>query len=630
MRKFVNSKFELDISNLGVAIQEENHWFSDKFFTKFSLPFDISLDESMNENLGFIRYFNSSQTLTVFEGYYYEFDQIHQAILEVEEITDKVSLSMRYGFEEFPSFEKKIRELPLEKFEVEDIYLHAKEVINQSWPTVNYNFPQIHVDKIDTEEENWFYFEKIINNYKDGNFLENYQDLDTEIIYNKNIIQPLPYLLYVFKTGFESAGYTLDGDILENDTFKRMLLYADVEYYSTVDQESYTIFQMSEDKIEQGMAIAQGTFPGIASWSSPIVNPNYMFFKYFKKVDINHPGRYRIIGKIKMQHFPYDQKVRLTIKYREQIIVDFEHNFSNMITSPTLVSYNINHIFETLSDINPHFITIESYQGVTTDKIIFDLEINPIRLHDSNGEAIATVINANQVDLVKAVPEDLTFGELFTAFRNWFNIGIDNVERKIIVNFIEKELSRKSIIDLQFSEIKIPTRKPNKGMSFLLKFQDFDTKEYKYKYQEIFQNSEGTVNELYKKDEKTQEIIINALPLPMLSRSGIQTAHAFLNDQSRIFVVLYNGLQNGLNLCFPPDEILLPIVHQKYYKSWFEKRINAQAYSWTFIAPYEKIQEIKAKGKIFAYHQNHLIKNIIKEEISKNQFRIDIETETLH
>lgn len=634
MRKFVHNKFEIDISDLKVAMNEENYWFSDKFFTKYSLPFEYPLDEDINGASGFIRYYNSSQKESVFPGYYYEYGKHYKAVLEIEQITDVISMSIRYGFDEFPSFDLNLRDLDLDKFEVENIYDHAASIVNQTWPSINYNFPQIHIDKIDNEEENWFYFEKIINNYKDGAFIENYQDLETEIVYNKNIMQPLAYVLYIFKKGFEKAGYSFEGDILEHPSFKKMLVYADVEYYTTIDQETIIILQMSEDRVETGTAVAQGTFPGTFSWSIPINNPIYTFVKYSAQFNIEHPGRYRLVGKIRVMHLPYGKKANITIKYRDQIIGFVEQINTDILggnSSPMLLPYNINFTFETLSDLNPHFVTIESLQGPTVDKVIFDLEINPIRLHDSSGEAIPTILNTNQINLAKAVP-DMNFGEFFTRYKNWFNLNIDIIENRVIVNFVQDQISNKPIINLSDFEVKHPVRKVNKGISFWLKFQDFENpkKEYKYSYLPIFQNASGVQTTGFIKDEKTNEITINALPLPLFSRNGVQTAHAFLSDDSRLYIVLYDGLNaSGLNLCQSPDSILLPRVHQDHYQDWFAQRISSEAYSWSFISPYEKIYQIDIKGKIFAYSSNHLIKTLTKEEISKNNFRIDIETESL-
>lgn len=121
-----------------------------------------------------------------------------------------------------------------------------------------------------------------------------------------------------------------------------------------------------------------------------------------------------------------------------------------------------------------------------------------------------------------------------------------------------------------------------------MQFQEVDTKDYKFL--PVFQNNTGISNDSYVKDEKTNEITINALPLPLMKRSEVQTAHAFLTDTSKIFGVLYGGLTAGLNVGQDPDPISIPSCHQKHHKEWFDFRINSQVFVWSFQAFYEDIK----------------------------------------
>jgi hypothetical protein len=64
-------------------------------------------------------------------------------------------------------------------------------LITKKWPEVNYNFPQIHIDKYDATDV-WNGFEGIINNRVDGVFLTNTVDTVEDVTYNRNVMQPLP------------------------------------------------------------------------------------------------------------------------------------------------------------------------------------------------------------------------------------------------------------------------------------------------------------------------------------------------------------------------------------------------------------------------------------------------------
>ena len=113
-----------------------------------------------------------------------------------------------------PNFDKKLSDLPLHNFEVLDIYQHANEAVEKSYPAVDYNFPKLYTDEYNLDSEEWKYFDSMINNrvQEQGktekvfprNRVENGMD-----VYNKNIIHPMPYLLYVLKAGFKDAGFQL-------------------------------------------------------------------------------------------------------------------------------------------------------------------------------------------------------------------------------------------------------------------------------------------------------------------------------------------------------------------------------------------------------------------------------------
>lgn len=613
MKKFVCSEFELDLSSYNVTTQEENFWFTDRIFAKRTLPFEITLTSDIDMVLGFISFPNSTNIQTLFEGYYFENGEKYVAIFEVEEFESDLSVSIVFGFDEFPNFSKKLSELPLDKFEVDNIYEHAVGIISQSWPQVNYNFPQIHTDKINTDEDIWFAFEKIINNYKNGAFLINEVDTEEDITYNRQIMQPLPYLLHILTKGFEDAGYELAGDVLDDPSFKKMCIYADVQYYTTNEQETLSIFKMSEDFTETGEII--------------VTRPPHQFRLQFNRYNytyaIEHPGKYRIIGTIKLRLFSQLGPIPFfRIKYRDQVL--FYYQFTNVASSQLTITRNVDIVFETLADILPNEIVIESYQGASTEVLIVSLDINPIRLHDTSGEAIPTILNPNQVDLVRSVP-DMTFGEFFMIIKNWFNLDLTPSGTKAVINFVQEEIKKGKIIDLSETEVKKPRRKFNKGISFLLQFNETDSKDYTYL--PVFQSASGISNNGYVKNDKTIEIPINALPLPLMLRNDVQTAHHFDSDTSKLYVVLYDGLTAGLNLAKNPDEIMIPKVHERHHKKWFDRRINSQNFIWTFLSYYENIRELSRKNQIFAYNQIHLVKNLSKNELKDNLYEIEIETE---
>lgn len=612
MRKLIHSKFELDLSLFKISDTEENNWFSDSFFTKYSFPFEIDLEDDLDIALGFISQYNSENVETYFDLLYIHNDKIEKAVLEIESLEERLSCTLRFGFEQLPSFDKKLSELSLDKFDLPPgttIYEHAETIITQTFPAVNYNFPQIHVDKYDPTDELWTGFEGIINNRVSGAFRVN--EVIGDETFNRNVMQPLPYLIHILQRGMIDGGYTLAGKIMNDTRLQKACLFGDVDYYTAAtSQEDIFVLQVSEDAVE--------------------VNYNntkrLKASKYYYNVALGTPGKYNITGKIKVQKFS-GFSTYFTIKYRNTVLFNY-YSVSHPILKNLFEfkDVDVNIILETIVDLNVNDITIEGYQLFTTEQTIIDLSISAIRLNDALGAAIPTIINQNKIDLTRAVPE-MTFVDLVKVIKNWFNYDLTINGNLAIMNPIEFEMNYSNAVDLSSKENKKPYRKFSQGTSFLLKFQDIDNKDFTYL--PVFHYNQGYVNSNYVTDDKTTTIEINGLPLPLLSRTTAQSAYAFENNDSKVYLVKYDGLYNGNNLAQPADEYEIPAVHLEYWQKWFDFRIFAQGFRSTFKAWQEEIRDLKAKTKIFMYKRYHIIKTINKTEDKPEQFTVEITTEAL-
>lgn len=605
MRKLIHSKFELDLSPFKISDTEENNWFSDSFFTKYSFPFNIDLTEDLDIAFGFISQYNAQNVGTYFDCKYIHDNTIEDAVLEIESHQDKLSCVLRFGFEQLPSFDKMLSELSLDKFDLPEgtsIFQHAESVITKTWPAVNYNFPQIHVDKYDPEDDLWNGFEKILNNRVDGAFLINTVDIVADITYNRNVIQPLPYWLHILERGMIDGGYTLSGGILSDPRLKKACLFADVDYFKKpIFQEAITVLQHSADAIAFGNNV-----------------------KYLSTITLPVPGKYNISGTVLAQARSSIGGY-FTIKYRDTVIFRVKAKGTDFWTASRFENYSVDVDFETIVDLNINEITIETYQPRTTDRTIIDLNISCIRLHDATGVAIPTIINENKVDLTKAVPA-INFVDFIKVVKNWFNYDLTIVGKLAVMNPIEEEINHHEAEDLQYTETKNPLRKFSQGISFLLKFADIDNKDFKYP--SVFHSRESVLNSNYITNDKTTTIEINALPLPLFTRNGRQTAYALESNDSKVFLVPYDGFYNGSNLAKPIDEYHLPAVHLQYWKKWFDFRINSHSFVWSFVT-WNYLMTIKAKMKIFAFNKYHIVRNINKTEVKPGLFEVDIETESL-
>lgn len=612
MRKLIHSKFELDLTRFKISDTEENNWFSDSFFTKYSFPFEIDLTTDLDVCLGFISFYNSSPQ-TYYELLYVHNNKIEKAVFEIESVQLKITGVLRFGFEQLPSFEKLLSELSLDKFVLPpgvSIYDHAQSVITQSWPAVNYNFPQIHLEKYETTDELWSGFEGVLNNRVDGVFLTNSVDIIEDITYNKNVMQPLPYWIHILQRGMIDAGYQLSGKILEDPRLQKACLYGDVDYFSRPSSlQEIQISQASEDRVEINYNNRKKAKAAV----------------YFSKTTLVDQGKYNIFGTIKALRFA-NFLTYFIIKYRNTTLYrQFSFN-TGIFQGSDFRNYDIDLDFETIPDGKPNEIIIEGYQYYTEEEQIIDLTISVIRLNNSSGVAIPTVSNENTVDLTRAVPA-VTFQDFIKVIKNWFNYDLVIEGKLAIMNPIEDEINYKDALDLQFTEVKNPLRKFNQGASFLLKFADTDNENYKYL--PVYQSKDAILNSNYITNEKTIPIEINALPLPVITRKGVQTAFALEQNDSKIYLVKYDGIYNGNNLAQPNDEYLIPAIHSRYWTKWMNFRINSVPFSWSFKAWNENLIDLKVKAKIFAYKKYHIIKTLNKTEIMPNLFDVEIETQDL-
>ena len=607
MSKILASNFELDLSPFGISETINNTIFADTFFTKYTLPFEIDITKDIDVAFDFISVVTAVSKSKI-ECKFVEHDEIHDAILSVTQVEQKLSCEIQYGFEEYPSFKKKLSELSLEHFDLAPgvtIYEHAETIIPLGWPTTNYNFPQVHTDKYDPSESLYNGFEKVINNRKLGAFLINEYDDVEEINFNRNIMQPLVAPLHILQRGFIDGGYELDGDILNDERLQKALIYADVDYFHKMEAPSEYIFVMNDP--------ADGTE----------LAPYYFQWQKTLTITLTEKTLYKFIGEIGIaRSADPEQYVRV---YVNEVLV-----YNNTITPGTPVFANVPVDFNAILNVGVNTIVYDSKQRMEfyANRIISDLFVNPIALLDSFDVPYSTIVNEPNVDLRRAVP-DMTFQDYVKFFKNYLNYDINGiVGNKLFMNKVQNNLDQNDVVDLSYSQIQYPVRKPNEQKTFLLKFQDIDSTTYSYK--QVLHKSDGYITENIVFDEETNSTIeINGLPLPLTTRNAVTTAHAFENNQSKVYLVHYDGIFNGNNLARANDNYLLPEVYLEYWIRWLQFRTGSTEFDWLFIVNEIQMRDIKIKSKIFAYQRLHLIKSIQKNEVRPNIFEVELITETL-
>lgn len=600
MHKIITSDFEIDLSSYNISIQEENSWFSDTFFTKYSYPFDLIITDELNKCLGDVLSFDSRSGLYYLPCQYVFYNKIESAFLIFEQIVrDVASVSLKYGMDEFPNFDKNLNELDLEVKDVPNIYLHAENTVSKTYPLVNYNFPQIHTDKYDPESAEYNGFQKIINNRIGGTFLNNYVD-GNDVMFNRNIIQPMPYLMYVLNKCFEFSGLQLKGDIVNDDLLKKILIFTEKEPDTKKELNPITLTLYANDI-------------DLTGWT-PLA-----YYELQKSVVITTPGKYNFIGSFNIGSF---SKPSYIIVYKDGQAI-YSKGFS-VLSNPgeTLVDFDFVLPFGTCE------IKVVTRTSILPSErpVIFDFQVLPIYFINANGEKETNLLNENKVDLKKFVP-NMTVGTFITNVLNMFNYDVDSINSKeIYINRVQKSMQENEIFDLSPYENIEVVRKFNSDISYLLKYEEegdvdlggfyIDKKETKYVTKEF-------------KNEVQNEMNIAVYPLQNVLIGDVFTAKSAESSDDKLCFVMYTGLQNDNNYTIEPTALAIPNLVETYHEKWLRNRVEAVQYSLTFLTTIENVINLTTKKRGFIFNNLHLFKTITKNQLKNELFEIEIESETL-
>ena len=618
--RFTHPKFQIDFRGKELSVVEENHWFNDQFFTKYSFPFDFEVNDELDEALEAIRNIHATSSKKRFEGYLQIFGEEKEAVLTIENIEGtKATGKFRYGFEELPNFDKNLSALPLEEFDLTgSIQSYALGIIDKTYPEVNFNFPQVITNVIDTESKQWQYFEGALNNYSGGSFLLNEYDSANDEQINRNIMQPFPYVLYVLKKAFEDAGFDLAGDILTDPEFKKAVIVMFSDFYSTSSSENQEFLQNTSD------------YTQVVNRDRILASGSVQVGNYDHTVQILEPGRYKVAGNAILRVDGTEANARLSINGESIWSASFINYYDYREKFYTIDRFFEIGVNEGSADLHYQGINLAYSvvdQNHDPDAMILDVTITKVAGFDNNGVLVPTLVSPNKINLKKCVP-DMTVGDLIKKIKNWKNYDLDVNEKVVVMNKIDKAMKEGEVISLEDYEIKNPLRKFYQDKNFILKFQDIDSDEVEF--ESLYIDSNGTKTSSFRKDENTSEIVIDAYPLPMKQKGTVETAYLFQDNKSQLGLALYDGLTNSLNRCLNPYNLLIPAVYENDYKEWIDFRINAEGVEWTFICGPELAASLKKNSRIYAYKRLYIAERISKKSRGLVPWEITFEGDSKH
>lgn len=615
MIKFIHNTVEIDLTTAGLNFIQENHWFKDSLFREYSLPVQIAITEQWDAILN-LKSNTAVDVQTNFEGYLYRDGDIGRATLNIDSFSGHfIKFTIHFKAFEITTWKNKLSTLNLERFTLPsgtDIFDHANGIITQQYPAVNYNFASIWTDKFDTSDATWAEFKKRLNAYENGDWLRN--EVVNDVIYNRNIMQPLPYLLYVLKQGFEDAGYTLTGEVLSDPELLKALIVAAVEYFSTSDQEEHPVtlgwqdfFNMYQFTNSYGVVVTKAEYESLT--------------------DITHPGRFRIVGNIEMAHSRNAPR-SVEIKYGNQILFSYNVSENNFSQYPLQIDVTFEATSISVGNNDQVRIYVDDILTSATGTKI-DININPIRYHNTSGDAADVIFLPDEINLRRTVP-DMEFGELVKAVMNWknFDIDINDDIKTVTMNYISTALDRDNALDLNYLSNKYPEKIYKKELSFELKFDKGDANA-DYPANKIYVDKSGMTLNTYEKKDTTKQINIKLLPLPLKTEGNITTALMTVDDKNALCLAFYEGLQNSLPLTVEKENATFPELYNVYLRDWYEFRINTHTFRHKFILPVEVAKDIKLNRLLYMFDNFLLLKKLEKQRIHPNYWQLKIEADKL-
>lgn len=608
--RFIAGIGVIEFTNVDFSVTENNSRVSDGMFTKYTFPFSFEIDDNFLRDFG--DYLNpaASTPVRVLEGYFIFEGNSHPATLNIQNIEGRrITTQIDFGFEELPNFSKKLAELPLERFEVNDIYNFAADRIKSVYPFTNFNFPRIYNQKYTGDSELWKTFDGYLNDMKpDGSGMRrNYIDNEGNI-FNVNIIHPCPHILYLLKTGFADAGYQLGGDIVTDPVLSNKWVYSGTDAFTVKQQRRY------------GFNFRSSDFD--SSSSSAIIR--YAF--YSKEVELDNAGVYLISGKIDYRKYKlHECEYRLELN-GSTIWRKTDAGYSKRSTKIEIINLNVKFTAPANSTLKLYVKTMlvgESHAYQLAELLITSEVLDSTEDPEENTNVVT---NLNEINLSKAVP-DITFGELVKVVKNWFNYDIDLVGKTVEMNRLgTASVDEMEIIDFTRFKSDTPKRSLIEDRSFYLKFPELDEYKKDNMYYDIFGES---LNGDESKANSTIEIQGYHLPVHRPKRYGYLTAFVCKDAQDLLQLVDFSGTSTGNNNASYDSRCDFPNLFENNWRKWLRQRVQGQEYQWEFLCHSTDIASISIKDYLFAYNQIHIIKSWTKNKIGTNVYQVEMETETV-
>ena len=84
MLRVIHPLFKIDLQDKGITLIEENSWFIDKFFAKYTYPFDFEITDELDAALQHITKIERASLESVYDVIFLAEGKAHQAQLFID------------------------------------------------------------------------------------------------------------------------------------------------------------------------------------------------------------------------------------------------------------------------------------------------------------------------------------------------------------------------------------------------------------------------------------------------------------------------------------------------------------------------------------------------------------------
>lgn len=578
---FQTDTISLDLSALGITLNEQNNRFGNSIVKDYSFPFSFTISKELSLAFGLPTVNNISGYNSKIYGTVVRNNEFYYGYIKIYDIVgDKVFSTIYFGSETLAVYDVNLKNLPFEIVKQHAVS-YANNQINKAWPEATHNYVQVYRDDI-SSNTNYESFKGFVNNYNNGfvtNTTEN--QAGTTVFHNNNVMVPMPYVMEVLKVGYGVENLELRGSFVEDSFNSKLVLVPDtfLEKYSELYSSVFSFTTPSLNYLAGDIVVSEYvktlTYPSSGSYSFVFqINLPKELASFFSVVILQNTSTLFSFSSV-------DQDVKIN----EELTL----NLSN--SGSIKVVLKLNQLEESIE--NYTFFSFESKDG--------QLNVFP-----------------DSYNIADFMP-DILFREFVNTLKNWLNLETYTYGNSVYINYIEKEMPATIFKSCTHLEVKSPKRKISADKVYALTYADG---------QEVKVNKYG-VTYSDTSDVDLSNIEIPIIPLAVSINNDVLTA-SFNEETTNLKLCIYNGLQNGLPLAVETingRSLALTQVVESFWKNWLNFRTNSEEIEEVVIV--HKSEQINIHKGVFKNNQKMLIDKIKTKNINSEYNQVTINYETI-